>query len=94
MRAMADPIAASHTTGTHDNMSLEPLLRFPVVCPRCMRETLFHIPQKLIAEALLRRNDISLSAPCCGGVDWVASGIETEQIRQYLSLVGVMAAQE
>ena len=44
-------------------MSLEPLVRFPIVCPRCMRETLFHIPA--ITEALVTRNDISLSTACC-----------------------------
>jgi hypothetical protein len=75
-------------------MSLEPLVRFPVVCPRCMRETLFHIPLKPINEALVTRNDIYLSTACCGGVDWVASGIETEQIKQYVSLVGAIAPQK
>jgi hypothetical protein len=75
-------------------MSLEPLVRFPVVCPRCTRETLFHIPVKSITEALLTRTDISLSTECCGGVDWVASEIETEQIRQYISLVGAIALQD
>jgi hypothetical protein len=75
-------------------MSLEPLVRFPVVCPRCMRETLFHISLKSITEALLTRNDIFLTTACCAGVAWVASGIETEQIRQYISLVGVIARQE
>ena len=75
-------------------MSLEPLLRFPVVCPSCMRETLFHVPLKSITESLVTRNDISLSTPCCGGVDWVASEIEAEQIRQHISLVGVIAPQE
>jgi hypothetical protein len=67
-------------------MSLEPLIRFPVACPKCMRESLFHVPLKSINEALVTRNDISLSTACCGGVDWVASGIETEQIKQYVSL--------
>lgn len=75
-------------------MRPEPLVRFPIVCPRCMREILFHIPLKWITEALVTRNDISLSTACCGGVDWVASGIETEQIRQYISLVGVISPQE
>jgi hypothetical protein len=75
-------------------MSPEPLVRFPIVCPRCMRETLFHIPLKSIAEALLTGNDIFLSTACCGGVDWVASGIETEQIRQYISILGVIPPQE
>jgi hypothetical protein len=74
-------------------MSLEPMVRFPIVCPRCMRETLFHIALKSIAKALSTRNDISLSTACCGGVDWVASGIETEQIRQYISTLGVIAPQ-
>ena len=74
-------------------MSLGPLIRFPIVCPRCMREMLFHVPLKSITEALVTRNDISLSTACCGGDDWVASGIETEQIRQYISLVGVISPQ-
>jgi hypothetical protein len=34
-------------------MSLEPSVRFPIACPRCMRETLFHIPLKSITEALV-----------------------------------------
>ena len=75
-------------------MSLEASVRFPVVCPTCMRETLFHISLKSITEALLTGNDISLTTACCGGVGWVASGIETEQIRQYVSHVGVIAPQE
>jgi hypothetical protein len=74
-------------------LSLEPLLRFPIACPSCM-ETLFHIPLKSITKSLVTRNDISLSTACCGGVDWVASEIEAEQIRQYISLVGVIAPQE
>ena len=72
-------------------MSLEPLVRFPIVCPRCMRETLFHVPLKSITEALMTRSDISLSTACCGGIDWVASGIETEQIRLYISLSALLA---
>jgi hypothetical protein len=28
------------------------------------------------------------------GVDWSASGIETEQIKQYVSLVGAIAPQK
>jgi hypothetical protein len=62
------------------------LIRFPVKCPLCSREHLIELPVAEVADALLRDEDVYLSASCCGVV-WTASEIECEQIREYLAAI-------
>jgi hypothetical protein len=68
-------------------MSHEPIVRFPVQCPICARETLAQFPISTIASALIRGDRIPLSATC-HPVQWNASPAETEQIREYMALDG------
>jgi hypothetical protein len=60
-----------------------PTVKFPVVCPRCRRESLGELPVATIAEALIQHAPITLHAGC-HEVSWRASAIEVEQIREYL----------
>jgi hypothetical protein len=60
-----------------------PTVKFPVVCPRCRRETLGELPVATIAEALIQHAPITLRAGC-HQVSWRANAIEVEQIREYL----------
>jgi hypothetical protein len=62
------------------------LITFPVKCPLCGREQLIELPVAEVADALLRDEDVYLSASCCGVV-WTASEIECEQIREYLAAI-------
>jgi hypothetical protein len=62
------------------------LITFPVKCPLCGREHLIELPIAEVADALLRDEDVYLSASCCGVV-CTASEIECEQIREYLAAV-------
>jgi hypothetical protein len=64
----------------------EPMIRFPVVCPRCGNERLAEYPISIVADALLRGANISLAAPCHGLI-WNASPLELGQIREYLGFV-------
>jgi hypothetical protein len=61
-------------------------IRFPVTCPLCGNEHLLDLPVAEVADAMLRGEDVYLSASCCGVV-WVASEIECEQIREYLAAI-------
>jgi len=61
-------------------------IRFPVRCPLCGNEHLLYLPVAEVADAMLRGEDVYLSARCCGVV-WVASEIECEQIREYLAAI-------
>lgn len=67
-------------------MSIRAVLRFPVVCPSCDCETLFSAPAQTIAEALSAGTQIALRADCCGRLQWFASALEIEQIREYANI--------
>jgi hypothetical protein len=64
-------------------MSIEPVIRFPIRCPVCMKESLTEHRLGPIAEALLCGSAICLTSPC-HGFSWNAGEVEREQIRQYL----------
>ncbi len=64
----------------------EPMIRFPVVCPKCGTEHLTEFPVSIVADALLRHADIYLIAECHNAV-WKASDVEVKQIREYLGSV-------
>jgi hypothetical protein len=68
-------------------MNVRTVLRFPVVCPSCGNETLFSAPLRTIAEALSAGAQIALRADCCGMLQWFASELEIEQIREYADMV-------
>jgi hypothetical protein len=61
-------------------------VRFPVTCPNCGSERLTEFPVNVVADALLRGEDICLVATC-HDVIWDASELELEQIREYLGAV-------
>jgi hypothetical protein len=64
------------------------LLRIPVVCPECGTESLVELRAASLSEALVTGDSIHLQAACHGRV-WQASGIEREQLRQYLGALSV-----
>jgi hypothetical protein len=68
----------------------EPMIRFPVVCPKCGNERLTEFPVSLVADALLRKTGIFLVA-ACHDTTWQASSLEIEQIREYLGSVWLNA---
>jgi hypothetical protein len=59
------------------------LVRIPIVCPGCGKELLTEFPAASLAAALLSGDSVRLSARCHCQV-WQASGVEREQLRQYL----------
>jgi hypothetical protein len=59
------------------------LLRIPVVCPECAKESLTELSTASIAEALTTGDVIRLYAQCHDKV-WQASCLEREQLREYL----------
>jgi hypothetical protein len=65
-------------------MTTEPAIRFPVICPVCLKETLVESPVGLVAEALMRDSTLSLTSSC-HGFTWSAGDVEREQIREYLA---------
>jgi hypothetical protein len=62
---------------------IEPIIRFPVVCPKCGREKLTEFPINEVVYALNGGSDISLVATC-HDVIWTATERELEQIHEYL----------
>jgi hypothetical protein len=42
-------------------MTTEPVIRFPVICPLCLKETLAETPVGLVAEALMRDGALPLT---------------------------------
>jgi hypothetical protein len=66
----------------------EPEIRFPVSCPLCARELLTQMPMTVIERALSAGAAIHLRA-ACHDVDWEATALEVEQIRQYLDAARV-----
>jgi hypothetical protein len=65
-------------------MTTEPVIRFPVLCPLCRKETLAESSVSLVAEALMRHEALPLTSSC-HGLTWAAGDIEREQIREYLA---------
>jgi len=62
----------------------EPVMRFPVTCPKCGTEALGEYPVAEVAVALMTSsNDLRLYAPC-HNYHWIATPIESHQIREYL----------
>lgn len=62
---------------------IEPTIRFPVVCPKCGRETLTEFSVNEVVYALNRGSDISLVATCHDMI-WTATELELQQIHEYL----------
>ena len=65
-------------------MTTEPAIRFPVICPVCLKESLGASPVGLVAEALMRNGTLLLTSSC-HGFTWTAGQVEREQIREYLA---------
>jgi hypothetical protein len=61
----------------------ESLLRSPVVCPECGKESLTEFPIASIAEALATGSSIRLYVQCHDKA-WHANSLEREQLREYL----------
>jgi hypothetical protein len=59
------------------------VLRIPIVCPECARESLTEFASASIAEALVTGDSIRLYASCHGKA-WQASSLEREQLQEYL----------
>jgi len=59
------------------------LLRLPVVCPECGKESLAEFPSASIAEALATGGSIRLYAECHDKA-WQATLLEREQMLEYL----------
>lgn len=68
----------------------EAIIRFPVVCAKCGRESLLEYPLTTMATRLNKLHRLPLEAKCCGVV-WDATAVELEQIREYLGAVAVSA---
>ena len=69
----------------------QPIVRFPVVCPRCGVESLAEVSIDLAAEALMRNEGTQLKATC-HNLYWTASPTEMQQLREYMSAVFVDGA--
>ena len=65
-------------------MELEPLVRFPVLCPACASERLTAVPVKIVAAALVNGGTLRLHS-VCHDKWWDATAIELRQIREYLA---------
>jgi hypothetical protein len=66
--------------------SAQAVFHFPIVCPACGRETLITASAQVIAEALSAGTQIALRAGCCSMLEWFASELEVEQIREYAGI--------
>jgi hypothetical protein len=64
------------------------LLRMPVVCPSCAKESLTELPTTSVAEALANGDPIRLYANCHREA-WQASCLEREQLREYLEVANL-----
>jgi hypothetical protein len=60
-------------------MRTEPAIRFPVICPVCLKETWVESPVGVVAEALMRDDTLPLTSSC-HGFTWNAGDVEREQI--------------
>ena len=70
----------------------ENLLRVPVVCRICRKESLAELPKESVTEALNDGTPIHLSAACHGQA-WQASNLEREQLRDYLYAAHLSASE-
>jgi hypothetical protein len=61
----------------------EPEVLVPVTCPRCGQESLMRLAVSVVAEALIAAKRLQLST-ACHSVEWSATQVELEQIREYL----------
>jgi len=62
----------------------EPMVQFPVTCPKCGTESIARYPVADVATALLSRSTpLKLYAPC-HDYYWTASQWELQQVRQYM----------
>jgi hypothetical protein len=73
-------------------MTREPVIRFPVICPKCRQEVLATLPLGMIAAALISGRAIRLYASC-HDVYWDAHHSEIEQIREYMAAPSLEALQ-
>jgi hypothetical protein len=71
----------------------EPVVRFPVTCPRCGTEQLTAFPVAEVESALLLGRRLPLYATC-HEYYWSASELELEQIREYLGAAWATAQGE
>jgi hypothetical protein len=62
----------------------KPIVRFPVLCPRCGEESLTEVSVDLAAEGLMRNEGIQLKS-ACHNLFWTASSTEMQQLREYMS---------
>jgi ribosomal protein L37AE/L43A len=62
----------------------EPEVLVPVTCPRCGKESVKRLAVSVVAEALMAGTRLQLSSTC-HAVEWQATRVELEQIREYLS---------
>jgi hypothetical protein len=69
---------------------VETELRFPVVCPLCARELLTEVSMGVVTRALSAGATIHLRASC-HDIQWEATAVEVEQIREYLDAARVAA---
>ncbi len=58
-------------------------IRFPVTCPVCGKESLTAFQAEVLIDAMDSRSPLRL-ASTCHDASWLASGVEEEQIREYL----------
>ena len=65
-------------------------MRFPVTCPTCGKEMLVQFLIADIAAGLIAMKPINLRVTC-HDVSWKASGLELEQIREYLGAPWIQA---
>ena len=61
----------------------EPMVRFPVVCPKCGTEHLTEVAIAAVADALIKKERVYLRAVCHDSA-WNASPTEIEQLREYM----------
>jgi hypothetical protein len=73
-------------------MRTEPIIRFPVTCPKCRHEVLATLPLGIVAAALISGRSIRLYASC-HDVYWDAHHSEIEQIREYMAAPSLEALQ-
>lgn len=64
------------------------VVRFPVTCPACSRESLVRLSADAILQSLATDRPLKLYAKCDHhAIAWVANEIERNQIREYTDAV-------